>query len=1332
MAAANEPAPPTSGANAGSIQAAPQAASTDIQAPPDGIRAEPPIPLPKRPQPAYLIEEQAQGIARLNQAIVAVVLVLAFLLASFAVRNSDFWMHLASGRAQLQGTYNPIGGTDPFAYTTPGGYWANHAWLFDALLYLLYTGLGGPALVVLKGLLVVALAWVLLHVRRPGQDPWVPAVCTGLALLALTPRLDLRPLLLTYLFLAITLWLLYRPAPGKAVWFLPPLFVLWVNVDGWFLLGLLAVALYVLGELLETVLPLPGDDAAPPADAARVGRLALVLAASVAACLVNPYTYHAFTLPQEFSFGQPASLLAKDPRLGILFASPFAESYWGDPRVGGNFAGLAFFPLVVVGLASFAVAWPRWRCARVLLWLAFFLLAAYRWHAVPFFAVVGGPIAALNFGDYAARPARRAVPLLALAAVLPVAGVLLFFGPAQTFLPGHKRIPTPELVWYGILLVAIVARLAWWLLMAKRQGAGPAAGGPAARTWVAAVQIALVLAVLIAAAEFATHTTFYTDKLAWPQPPLTFLVFAGFLIGALAFGVAPTAAYADRVFLNWSLSGRVLTLLAGLGLLVAAWPGWLTASRQDPARAHRVAWAVEPDPSLAQVARHLDQLRREQAIKATDEGLVLSLPAASYCAWFCPGERSFFDHRFGLFPEVAATYLDLRETLEPDLAGLAAAESGQDEEAAQGAEERLRALAHGRKGALARLAETFRQYHINHLVLSTSDSDNPPETLLVRMIPLLLDTGQWRLIYLDGRSAVFGWKDPAAAAGGADPWAPYVYDTVGRAYGAATPEPGPRKVPPDPVHEPAWGRYESGSPPRPLKVDEAEVHLSRFRMLAEPSGPSTKETARIYQAALAAGWVGSANPTPGPMAVGGLLRFRAWVDTNVLPLPPVPGALQRGQPNQVAQQVALAGRRLFFFGRDDAPPALPLLAIRAARQAVVDNPQDVTSYLGLAAAYSSQRQQTRERAWCGQMPELAVLRQAQMAAALQHALTVRPDLPEVHAELADLYLHYRNEQNGNQGYLDLRLKHLREMHRLLKRAGRQPGEAEDDYKKRLEPLEKELKDLGKLVKDNQNHYEVAASSRKVLDRARDALHRGLAEQALNVLLESDVIEFGPQGAQLELELLLTMGRVEDARRLLNDPNAPVDEGLGERLIAPYVLVPAYTWYQLLLAGAEGDYDETDKQFARLLEAQDALFRQLANRQLFLPLASNLTETSKEMPLGWQASRYVRRWAEVTQMAAVGVPLQTKAQLTVLRGLLALEAGDTARAQALFREALATAFPPQRGLPFLSLLGAGSPPGAAALLPASIEAASGPVFDFNGRTMAVRCLQLMDEAATKKK
>ncbi len=101
----------------------------------------------------------------LDGLLAALVVVLAFLAASFAVRNGDFWFHLATGRllAQNQFTF----GVDPFAYTTQGVYWTHHAWLFDWLLYALYGSIGGAGLVLVKALLVAALAWLLTRCAVP-------------------------------------------------------------------------------------------------------------------------------------------------------------------------------------------------------------------------------------------------------------------------------------------------------------------------------------------------------------------------------------------------------------------------------------------------------------------------------------------------------------------------------------------------------------------------------------------------------------------------------------------------------------------------------------------------------------------------------------------------------------------------------------------------------------------------------------------------------------------------------------------------------------------------------------------------------------------------------------------------------------------------------------------------------------------------------------------------------------------------------------------------------------------------------------------------------------
>jgi hypothetical protein len=70
------------------------------------------------------------------------------------------------------------------------------------------------------------------------------------------------------------------------VWFVPLLCMVWVNCDAWFFLGPLTVLLFAVGETLQ--------------GGKEVSKLGLVFAASVMACIVNPYHVMAFTaLPPE-------------------------------------------------------------------------------------------------------------------------------------------------------------------------------------------------------------------------------------------------------------------------------------------------------------------------------------------------------------------------------------------------------------------------------------------------------------------------------------------------------------------------------------------------------------------------------------------------------------------------------------------------------------------------------------------------------------------------------------------------------------------------------------------------------------------------------------------------------------------------------------------------------------------------------------------------------------------------------------------------------------------------------------------------------------------------
>jgi tetratricopeptide (TPR) repeat protein len=330
--------------------------------------------------------------------LAVLVVAFAFLAASFAARNSDLFLHLASGRLLAHGDYTF--GADPFSCTTAGVYWANHAWLFDLFLYLGYNHLGGAGVVVVKALAVGCLAELLLRLSRVNGKPfWVAAGCVVLSVLAMSPRLQLQPVCLSLLLLAGCLALLR--AGGRPAYLLPALVALWVNLDAWFLLGPLLVGLFILGQRLAPAGP----------------RVPLwLLPACLLACLLSPHHAHALALPAELSPTAWQSPLRHDPRFAHLFASPWAVAQAGGPTL----ALAAQVVLLALGALSFAVNPAGLRDWRFVVWLAFALLAAALARAAPFFAVVAGPVAALNFADrlpagFLLRPGRAAVTAACLA-----------------------------------------------------------------------------------------------------------------------------------------------------------------------------------------------------------------------------------------------------------------------------------------------------------------------------------------------------------------------------------------------------------------------------------------------------------------------------------------------------------------------------------------------------------------------------------------------------------------------------------------------------------------------------------------------------------------------------------------------------------------------------------------------------------------------------------------------------------------------------------------------------------------------------------------------------
>jgi hypothetical protein len=369
-------------------------------------------------EPTRLTPELLERENRRTDRLLAFLLtLLAFFLASFPIVDSRFWQSLRTGQLIALGQFDFQ--SDPFCYTTAGAYWVHPGWLADYMFYSAYETYGAAGLVLLRGLVMVLLALLLLSYGRPRGGVLI-LLTVLLATMALATRLWLRPELFSILFCALTIYLLQRPAEpqpkgllapllrltsGRYYVFLPLLFMLWVNLDDWFLLGPLIVLLWWLGSWLPLGAPAPGAPVAPGAvsPAERRGLL-VVLLVGLAACLANPYHVHVFRLPPEL-YAKALWFIDAQIASRNIIVSPFSPERFtagfGFLRpLGLTWCDWAYYGLVALGAVSFLVNQNYRRGERLAVWLGFLVLSALATRNIGFFAVVGGSLTVLNLRDW--------------------------------------------------------------------------------------------------------------------------------------------------------------------------------------------------------------------------------------------------------------------------------------------------------------------------------------------------------------------------------------------------------------------------------------------------------------------------------------------------------------------------------------------------------------------------------------------------------------------------------------------------------------------------------------------------------------------------------------------------------------------------------------------------------------------------------------------------------------------------------------------------------------------------------------------------------------------
>ena len=160
--------------------------------------------------------------------------------------DSDYYWHIVAGR--LIATTGSVPQTDPFSFTWGGQPWTMHEWLGELLMYWLVSAAGTGVATFVFGVIGIAgpliVAWALLRVGVPMRGLVLP---TALVAYIFTSYATIRPQAISWLFLGILLATLItlRPEHRWRPWMLVPLFVLWANVHGLYVIGLGVLGLYV-------------------------------------------------------------------------------------------------------------------------------------------------------------------------------------------------------------------------------------------------------------------------------------------------------------------------------------------------------------------------------------------------------------------------------------------------------------------------------------------------------------------------------------------------------------------------------------------------------------------------------------------------------------------------------------------------------------------------------------------------------------------------------------------------------------------------------------------------------------------------------------------------------------------------------------------------------------------------------------------------------------------------------------------------------------------------------------------------------------------------------
>ena len=296
---------------------------------------------------------------------------------------NDFWWHLKIGEYIF--TNHSIPTTNMFAWTLPANqpfFYA--AWLAELLFYILYR-LGGLCIAHLNHgpySLGSPCGWLAIEAHRQSGSWRISALVVALLSLMITNNLIVRTQIWAWLPFIITYIVLKRYSEGTLSWrwlFLCPVcMIIWVNVHGSFILGLILPGAFFLGEALRKLFK-----QTKCLNWHQIGWIGCTGILSGLALLINPR----FTDIVSYTI----NLLTNPPSQQLI-------EEWQSPTPQG-LANIFFFVSILIFIITLAYSKYRLTITEIILFIGFLWLAWTGQRYVIWYGVISMPILARLIKD---------------------------------------------------------------------------------------------------------------------------------------------------------------------------------------------------------------------------------------------------------------------------------------------------------------------------------------------------------------------------------------------------------------------------------------------------------------------------------------------------------------------------------------------------------------------------------------------------------------------------------------------------------------------------------------------------------------------------------------------------------------------------------------------------------------------------------------------------------------------------------------------------------------------------------------------------------------------